>query len=30
MLLIRDDKIAAKYEANWQAHFRHSEYHAGK
>ena len=25
-LVIRDDKVAARYEANWQAHFRHSEY----
>src|SRR5438874_1497090 len=30
LLVIRDDKVAAKYEANWQAHFRHSEYYAGK
>ena len=22
LLVIRDDKVAAKYEANWQAHFR--------
>ena len=30
LLVICDDKIAAKYEANWQTHFRHSEYYAGK
>ena len=30
LLVIRDDKVAAKFEANWQAHFRHSEYYAGK
>ena len=29
LLVIRDDKVVAKYEANWQAHFRHSEYYAG-
>ena len=30
LLVIRDDKVAAKCEANWQAQFRHSEYYAGK
>jgi len=30
LLVIRDDRVAAKYEENWQAHFRHSEYYAGK
>ena len=30
LLVIRDDKVAAKYEANWQMHFRHSEFYAGK
>ena len=30
LLVIRDDKVAAKFEENWQAHFRHSEYYAGK
>jgi phosphatidylserine/phosphatidylglycerophosphate/cardiolipin synthase-like enzyme len=30
LLVIRDVKLAAEFEDNWQAHFRHSEYYAGK
>jgi len=30
LLVIHDDRVAAKYEGNWQVHFRHSEYYAGK
>jgi hypothetical protein len=30
LLVIHDDKVAAKHEENWQTHFRHSEYYAGK
>ena len=30
LLVIRDDKLAAKYAANSQAHSRHSEYYGGK
>src|SRR5437868_4692687 len=30
LLVIRDPDVAAKYEQNWQLHFSHSEYHAGR
>ena len=30
LLVIHDPAVAAKYEQNWQAHFRHSEYYAGR
>ena len=30
LLIIRDPDIAAKYEQNWQIHFSHSEYYAGR
>ena len=30
LLVIHDAALAAKYEQNWQAHFRHSEYYAGR
>jgi phosphatidylserine/phosphatidylglycerophosphate/cardiolipin synthase-like enzyme len=30
LLVIPDSEIAAKYEQNWQLHFAHSEYYAGK
>jgi hypothetical protein len=30
LLVIRDEKVAAKYEENRQMHFDHSEYYAGK
>jgi phosphatidylserine/phosphatidylglycerophosphate/cardiolipin synthase-like enzyme len=30
LLVIPDPEIAAKYEQNWQTHFAHSEYYAGK
>jgi phosphatidylserine/phosphatidylglycerophosphate/cardiolipin synthase-like enzyme len=30
LLVIRDADLAKKYEANWQNHFKHSEYYAGK
>jgi phosphatidylserine/phosphatidylglycerophosphate/cardiolipin synthase-like enzyme len=30
LLVIPDAEIAAKYEQNWELHFAHSEYYAGK
>jgi phosphatidylserine/phosphatidylglycerophosphate/cardiolipin synthase-like enzyme len=30
LLIIRDVKVAAGFERNWQAHFRHAEYHPGR
>lgn len=30
LLVIHDASLAAKYDANWQAHFSHSEYYAGR
>jgi hypothetical protein len=30
LLVIRNSELAAKYEENWQNHFKHSEYYAGK
>ncbi len=30
LLVIRDAEIAKQYEENWQKHFKHSEYYAGK
>ena len=30
LLVIHDAHIAAKYEQNWQSHFSHSEYYAGR
>lgn len=30
LLVIPDVEIAAKYEQNWEMHFAHSEYYAGK
>jgi phosphatidylserine/phosphatidylglycerophosphate/cardiolipin synthase-like enzyme len=30
LLVIPDPEIAAKYEQNWQLHFAHSEYYAGR
>ena len=30
LLLIRDVKLAAQFEANWQRHFAHAEYDTGK
>ena len=30
LLIIRDRKVAVEFERNWQAHFRHSEYYAGR
>jgi phosphatidylserine/phosphatidylglycerophosphate/cardiolipin synthase-like enzyme len=30
LLLIRDVKLAAQFEANWQKHFAHAEYYTGK
>jgi phosphatidylserine/phosphatidylglycerophosphate/cardiolipin synthase-like enzyme len=30
LLVIPDAEIAAKYEQNWEQHFAHSEYYAGK
>ena len=30
LLVIHDAGIATKYEENWQAHFRHFEYYAGR
>ena len=30
LLVIRSPKVAATYEANWQNHFKHSAYYAGK
>jgi len=30
LLVIRDAALAAKYEQNWQGHFHHSEYYAGR
>jgi phosphatidylserine/phosphatidylglycerophosphate/cardiolipin synthase-like enzyme len=30
LLVIHDVRIAAKYEQNWQTHFNHSEYYAGR
>ena len=29
MLVIRDEALAAKYVANWQAHVKHSEVYEG-
>lgn len=30
VLVIHDVKLAAQFEENWQLHFRHSEYYAGR
>ena len=30
LLVIHDPKVATRFEENWQAHFRHSEYYAGR
>ena len=30
LLIVRDRKIAAEYERNWDAHFKHSEYYPGR
>jgi len=30
LLVLRDEKLAQKYEANWQKHFAHSEPYAGR
>lgn len=30
LIVVHSPAIAAKYEANWQDHFRHSEYYAGR
>jgi hypothetical protein len=30
LLLIRDVKLAAQFEANWQKHFAHAECYTGK